>query len=265
MTRIIRWIPNLITLTGLFFGFVGILHALNVSYYHPLKTFHQADLVFAAWMVIVSAVLDFLDGLAARLLNAKSELGKQLDSLVDVVCFGVLPAVILHVLLLEAPNPGDLYNVVIGRLPVVSLASFVFLAAAVVRLGRFNLLSTTAHHFRGLPVPFAAFIVASIPIVTAHQDLIVIQGKSIYFHEYLFRPGVLIGLTLVLAVLMLSRMPLLSLKWDFSVRRRPPALIGVFLLLAAVLIGLLGYLGLWALIILYFAYSLLLSKQVKGL
>ncbi len=265
MQAVFRRIPNLITLTGLFFGFAGILHALNVSYYHSLKTFHQADLVFASWMVILSAVLDFLDGLAARLLHAKSNLGKQLDSLADVVCFGVLPATILHVLMLEVPDPGAAYNVVLGRLPLVSLFPFLFLAAATVRLGRFTLMTDAPNYFQGLPVPFAAFIVASIPLVTAHQDLIVFNGRSIYFHEYLFRPGFLMGLTVLLSALMLSKVPLMSLKWDFSRHRRPPLVVLVFLVLSAALIGWAGYPGLWAIVLLYFVYSLLFHRQVKRL
>ncbi len=262
---IIRWIPNLITLASLFAGFVGIVHALNVSYYHPLKTFHQADLVFAAWMVVVAAMLDFLDGLAARLLNAQTPIGKQLDALADVVCFGVLPAVILHVLMLEVPSPPAAYDWLLGRVPAVTLAPFIVAAAAAVRLARFNIAEGGGHYFQGLPVPFAAFIVASIPLVTAHQNVVVWNGQSIYFHQVLFNPWVLVGLSIGLAALMLSKVPLLSLKWDFSHRRLPPPIIWVFLLLSGLLIIGGGYLGLWGLVVLYFAYSLIFSRKVKKL
>ncbi len=265
MVSITRWIPNSITLASLFVGFVGIIHALNVSYYQPLKTFHQADLVFASWMVVVAAILDFMDGLLARLFNAQSPLGKQLDGLADVVCFGVLPAVILHVLMLEDPDPPAMYNWLLGRVPIPSLFPFVVLGAAAVRLGRFNIHSPPHHHFKGLPVPFSAFIVASIPMVTTHQHIIVWNGQTFYLDRALFQVEVLIGLSVILAILMLSRIPMLSLKWDLTQRKRPPWIIWLFVILAIGIILTGGYLGLWGVIILYFIYSLIFTSKVKRL
>lgn len=128
-----KYIPSLITLTGLFFGFAAIA---------------KADFTISALLILLSFICDGLDGFVARLLNAQSEFGKQLDSLSDIVCFGVAPAYLYY---LSAPDDSILCMIA---------PAFIVLAGAA-RLARFNVLPSKTY-FRGLPIPANAFFFAGI-------------------------------------------------------------------------------------------------------
>ena len=95
-----RHIPNFITSLNLFSGCIGIILAL------------QYRIDYAAYFIAVSALFDFLDGMAARVLHVKSEIGKELDSLADVVSFGVLPGIIVYQLMAASPNTPEAGSVI---------------------------------------------------------------------------------------------------------------------------------------------------------
>jgi len=135
----LRFLPNLITLANLFFGCVGIVLALN------------SEIHLAVYTIWVCAVLDVLDGFAARSLGVSSDIGKQLDSLADLVSFGLLPSVILYTLMagfIEMPWPY--------------FALLITLFSAL-RLARFNLDPEQGTDFKGLPTPANALFISSIP------------------------------------------------------------------------------------------------------
>lgn len=190
-----KHIPNFITSLNLASGFVAIIFAAN------------GELVTASWLILAAMVFDFLDGLSARLLKAYSDIGKELDSLADVVSFGVAPGIIIYQLLNEslaiyAPsfvNSNSVIHTLILFLPAVMPV------CAALRLAIFNLDSTQSTSFKGLPTPANALAVISF-IIGSHYS------ESPLFSSFTESPVSLVILTLGLSLLMVSRIPLLSLK-----------------------------------------------------
>jgi CDP-diacylglycerol--serine O-phosphatidyltransferase len=176
-----KHIPNLITLLNLSSGFIAILLAA------------QGLLQEAAIMVVIAAVFDFFDGFAARLLHVKSAMGKELDSLSDVVSVGVAPAVIMYFLLCEMGiNSPVFYEITI--LP--AFIAILFPCCVALRLAKFNLDERQTTVFYGLPSPAAAFVLISLPFFP-------LFACSFYIYT---------ALILLLCVLMLSNIQLFSLK-----------------------------------------------------
>ncbi len=189
-----KWIPNLITISNLFLGclalvlvFAGTLHA-------------------AAILVFVCAALDFLDGAAARLLRAGSATGQQLDSLADLLSFGVVPASMLYVLMtetLQRLKPTE-------SLFVLPLLAFFVVIGSAWRLARFNVGEKESQSFSGLPTPANAMLIASIPLAL-HYSLPVHP-----IHQLLAwltaDIGPLVLLSLGLSVLLVAPLKMFSLK-----------------------------------------------------
>lgn len=176
-----RQIPNLITLANLL---CGVLASLFAAVGH---------LPVAALFICLGIFFDFFDGLAARLLGVASPLGKELDSLADVVTSGVAPGFILMTLLWDNP---------IGHwIPYLALLMPLF---AAYRLAKFNLDTRQSHSFRGLPVPANALIwVGMAPYYTSQYDI----NTTVTI--------VLLVLSLITNVMMVSDLPMFSLKFDF--------------------------------------------------
>jgi len=190
-----RHIPNFITSLNLASGFIAIIFAFN------------GDLVTASWLILAAMVFDFLDGFSARLLKAYSEIGKELDSLADVVSFGVAPAVILYQLVTGAVSmsiPLFTDGLVIKNL-VLTLTPVLMPVCAALRLAKFNIDTTQTTSFKGLPTPANALAVISIIIAGHYSDSKIIDsftGSSV----------ALIIFTIIISLLMVTRIPLLSLK-----------------------------------------------------
>ena len=119
-------------------------------------------LTWAAICIIIAALIDFLDGFVARLLKATSSMGKQLDSLSDIVSFGVAPGVILYQLLRFsfAREENGLNVSIVWLLP-----AFILSCAAAYRLAKFNLDESQSVIFKGVPVPAVGLLVASFPLI----------------------------------------------------------------------------------------------------
>lgn len=151
--RRLGWVPNLFTLGNLSLGFFAILLASRA---------HQNDrlLVIAAILILLAMLCDGLDGFAARILKAQSELGAQLDSLADLTAFGIAPAVLFYSFVLHQ------YNFEVSpdfTVPTGMLLSAVYPACAAYRLARFNLVHDD-QGFVGLPSPVAGVTVALMPL-----------------------------------------------------------------------------------------------------
>lgn len=183
-----RQIPNLITLGNLFCGVESLFASLVAG-----------DVVAAAIWICAGIFLDFFDGLAARLLGVPSELGKQLDSLADVVTSGVAPAFIMY-RLVEVPlkEAYPLWIVVLCMLPFLLMPLF-----AAYRLAKFNIDTRQSHSFLGLPVPANALIWVGLALsATAATNLTL---------------GIVMAVVaLVVDVLMVSEVPMFSLKFNFK-------------------------------------------------
>lgn len=178
-----KHIPNTITLFNLVAGIVAIIFAMH------------DNLQFAAIMVVVASLFDFFDGLVARLLHVKSEMGKELDSLADVVSFGVAPAILMYQLYLQTNHfQLNKYGLNIPAL----LFSILFACFAAYRLASFNLDTRQTENFRGLPTPAAAFVLISLPFFSINDYSILIFSIII----------------LMLCFFMVSTIPLFSLKFQ---------------------------------------------------
>jgi len=145
MLKIKELVPNTLTSGNLFSGCVGIILALN------------NELEYAAAMIWIAGLFDFLDGFSARILKVSSEIGKQLDSLADMVTFGVLPGVILYQMMQNT-------MVVESYLPFLVFIITIFSA---VRLAKFNIDTRQSDTFIGLPTPANAICVSAFPFMTS--------------------------------------------------------------------------------------------------
>lgn len=192
-------IPNYISLANLFCGFFGILAVLN------------GNLALAGAMIFLGAFFDLFDGMAARMLKAGSEFGKQLDSLCDVVTFGVLPALIAQTLLLKS-NADWLYTYFFYDIPTLSLIAFFIVMASVWRLARFNTSdNSSSSYFRGMPTPTAAIFFGSLPLIL-QNNIFFFQAQTYNVSTLILNPYFMTGAILLISWLMISDIPLFSLK-----------------------------------------------------
>lgn len=210
--RLIANIPNLLTLLNLLLGSLAIVFVLQngiilVPDDEVLAGYRldlQAEKVFIGSLLIgLAAVADFLDGWLARLLGATGDMGKQLDSLADVVSFGVAPATMVYQLLrlAFAAEEGGLEVSMLWLAPV-----FFIPCAAAWRLARFNLDTTTpSHYFRGTPVPAVGLALATLPLIWWHAtqswEFALLGSKWFYY-----------AIIATTCYLMVSDIPLLSNK-----------------------------------------------------
>jgi len=179
-----KHIPNTLTLFNLFFGFAASVLA------------SQDNIEAASLLILCSMVFDFLDGFAARLLKAYSDIGKELDSLSDLVSFGVAPGLILFSLFSHNSHPLPL---------TVILSSLVPLASAL-RLAKFNNDAEQKYYFKGMPTPASALVIAALVISSVYGNSRFITALSTSF---IF----LSALSVILPVLMLINTRMISLKF----------------------------------------------------
>lgn len=230
-----RFIPNLITLGNLFCGVESVFASLALG-----------DTRLAAMWICAGIFLDFFDGLAARLLQVPSDLGKQLDSLADVVTSGVAPA-FLMVKVVELPMRDLLpqWGVFLVMLPFVLLPLF-----AAYRLAKFNIDTRQSHSFLGLPVPSNALVWVGLALSGFG-----VSGLAL---------GIVVAVVaLVTDVLMVSELPLFSLKFNFKdLTWKTNSVQYLFLLGCAVLIAVLrNWIALSAIILWYILFSIITRRH----
>ena len=192
---VVQQVPNLVTLANLACGSLGIVYALT----HTYENFWNA-----AYFILLAGIFDFLDGFVARLLKVSSELGKQLDSLSDVVSFGVLPGVLVQVLLFHIlPENLEFLKYIFLLIPLMS--SY--------RLARFNLETHGGTHFIGLPTPANAFFWAGVVLMYG--------GMTRAVEVFIPYPLVILGV-IFLSYLLVSDIEMFSLKfkkWHWRANR----------------------------------------------
>ena len=252
-----KQIPNLFTLLNLVFGCIAIVFILQsdlvvISDESGLQYIHIPEKLWMASLFMgLAGLVDFLDGFVARLLKASSEMGKQLDSLADVVSFGVAPGMILYQFLRIsiAQEPEALDTSMIWP----SLA-FILPAAAAYRLAKFNLDDRQQFSFRGLPTPAAGLLIASLPLIYWNS------GQA-WIIELLKNKWLLVAITLLISFLMVSNIPIMSLKFkDFTLKNNLPKLIIAIIAIIAILM--LKWLAVPVIFIAYVLVSLLLKNKI---
>ncbi|MDX2189880.1 MAG: CDP-diacylglycerol--serine O-phosphatidyltransferase [Bacteroidota bacterium] len=174
-------IPNIITLANLLCGCIAIIFIF------------EGKLTIAAYLVVAGAIFDFLDGMAARLLQAHSSIGKDLDSLADLITFGLVPGLIIfYIVRLSTEN---------AYLPYVGMLIPLFSA---LRLAKFNNDPRQSTSFIGLPTPANALFFISIPLIISYD-------KS-FLQPYFMNTIFLVTITIIFSLLLVSEIPLFSLK-----------------------------------------------------
>lgn len=214
-----KHIPNFLTSLNLFTGAAGTLIV------------YTGAIELAIYFVIICGIFDFLDGLMARLLHVKSAIGKELDSLADVISFGFLPGVVFY-RLLSATNPEQEY------LPFLGLLVVVFSA---LRLAKFNIDKTQTDKFLGLPTPANSIMIASITYLPSN-----------------WIPGLwdLIIVLIVSCGLLVSRIPLIALKFK-GLAWRPNAFRYLLIITILIILAVLRIQGLPFIIPVYLLVSLI--------
>jgi len=252
-------VPNLFTLLNLVFGCIAIVYVLQngIIIHQDERGSQWVDMPEQIWMasffIALAAVVDFLDGFVARLFKATSELGKQLDSLADVVSFGVAPGMILYQFLrLSWAQDQAALDV-----PWFVLAfAFILPAAAAWRLATFNLDPAQSFSFRGVPTPAIGLLVASFPLIYWNV-------ADAWVRDYfLLNKWTLLFTIVFLSWLMVSRIPIISLKFrDFSLAGNIPKL--VLLVIAIVAAIFLSWISIPVIFLAYLLVSLLFKKQIS--
>lgn len=197
MRKGIYILPNTLTLCGMLLGFYSILASLKGNYLH------------AAWGILFATIFDGLDGWVARLTHSTTRFGIELDSLSDLVAFGIAPSVLLYKWALQP----------FGRIGWV--AAFWFLACGALRLARYNVQmgSTESKAFTGMPIPAAATVVATL-VLFYHELWDILPERNVF----------ILGLTIFLAFLMVSTLRFHGAKeLDFG-RRKPFWILVVFVI-----------------------------------
>ena len=187
---ITKHIPNAITSMNLLCGVAGVISVLSLG-----------DVRVAFILMLAASVFDFCDGLAARLLHAYSDIGKELDSLADMVSFGVLPAVMLFTTYRKFGTPGD------ESWPRLCLAAVPLLIAAfsALRLAKFNVDTRQSSSFIGLPTPACAIICASLAVTADKASPRFLEGLC---GTAWFIPVI----SAILCLLLISEIPMFSFK-----------------------------------------------------
>ncbi|GAB3740797.1 CDP-diacylglycerol--serine O-phosphatidyltransferase [Hymenobacter agri] len=209
--------PNAVTCLNLLCGCLALTHIF------------AGRLETGAWFVAAAAVADFADGLLARALRVSSAIGKDLDSLADMVSFGVVPGAILFQLLGRMSDPEAVTTnaFLLGALVMLPYLGFLVSIFSALRLAKFNNDTRQTTSFIGLPTPACTLVVASLPLILAHDRF--------GLRDVVLNPIVLVGLAVLLSGLLVAELPLFALKfkslrWSDNRRRF------IFLLLAAGLV-----------------------------
>ena len=224
-----KHIPNAITCANLFSGCIGVVFAF------------KGELEIAAYFVLLSGIFDFFDGMVARLLQVKSAIGKELDSLADMVSFGFLPGVVMFQLL----KTGDYSN---EYLPYFGFIITVFSA---LRLAKFNIDERQTEDFIGLNTPMNTLFVVSLPFIA--KDYPEVIGSTI----------LLVGLVVATSFLLVSEIKIFSMKlsdasWEKNKMKY------LFLILSAVLIAFLKFTAVPFVLVLYIGLSILHFRARDG-
>ena len=209
----------------------------------------QGKPVTAAYLIFIAAVFDFFDGLAARLLNAKSEIGAQLDSLADVVSFGVAPGFILfHMLSISHGQPLSANN----EINFIPFIGFIVPLFGALRLAKFNVDSEQTDSFKGLPIPAMAILVASLPLIREN-----LYSDREFFYMIITNTYFLITVAVAGSLLMVSNLPMFSLKFK-GLGFKKNMTKYIFLIIAVILLLFFQIIAIPFIIVVYIFMSLVL-------
>ena len=225
--NLLKHLPNAMTCGNLLCGCIGLVMAL------------RGHLELASWLIGLAAVLDFGDGFVARMVNASGPFGKELDSLADVVTFGVLPAAIVFQLCW------------FQELGNVSYGAFLIAVLSALRLANFNIDTRQSESFIGLPVPANALLIAAFPLMGRYQP----QFNGIWEND------IALGMMVAFSFMLVSDVPLFALKFkSFAWAANQTKYL--FLIASALLLLFLQYAAIPLIILLYIVVSLIFNERM---
>jgi CDP-diacylglycerol--serine O-phosphatidyltransferase len=258
--QMVKQIPNLFTLLNLFFGCMAIIATVQTGLTVSVDASGQQTveipekIYWASIFIAIAAVVDFFDGFIARALKASSEMGKQLDSLADVVSFGVAPGMIVFEFLRRsfAAQENGLDINMLWLMP-----AFIIPCAGAYRLARFNIDASQSTGFKGVPIPAAGLLIASFPLIywfsNSEWQVSLLQNKWFWY-----------AVIVTVSYLMVSTLPMLALKLkEFSIKKLLPFII----LLAVIIVSalLFGWMSVPVSFLAYVILSLAFSKKESSL
>jgi len=239
MNEIKRHIPNALTCGNLICGIFGIIQVF------------EGNLANASMLIGAALIFDWLDGFIARLLHVTSPIGKELDSLADMVTFGVLPALMMLKLIENSCTSGTCTLGLFGFYkPYIALALAVFSA---LRLAMFNVDTRQSHSFIGVPTPANGMVVASFPLILAYNP---------EYSPYILNFNVLVIYSIIMSYLLVAELPLFALKFknfgwaDNQIKY-------IFLILSVLLLILLKFVAVPLIIFLYILISVIQNLLKK--
>lgn len=225
-------LPNIITLSNLFFGCLTVL----------LLVENKLEIQYVFILTFICLILDFFDGLIARFFNLKSDIGIQLDSLADMISFGLVPGIIIYNLFIQAPSSyvGSIFS------SVVPFFSFLVTIASAIRLAKFNISKSNSNFFKGFPTPANTILIYSLSIIISENNK---------FADLFLNYSSLMLLVLVSSFLLVCNLKLLSFKfkkfrWKGNRRRI------CILFISAILIYMLGFYSVPLIISIYILVSI---------
>ncbi len=243
-----KHIPNAITSGNLLCGCLAIVKAF------------EGDLVWAAYLVGIAAILDFFDGFAARMLKVSSPIGKDLDSLADMVTFGVVPGFVMFKLI----GISRLFDIARdANIPDVSAIAtensiyfpqyiaFLIPIFSAIRLAKFNNDTRQSDSFIGVPTPANAMFICSTPLIAEFNHL-----------DFVLNPYVLIAVTIIFSFLLVSELPLFALKFKHF-KWKDNEIRFVFLGLSLLMLITLQFVGIPLIIIMYILLSVINNMITK--
>ena len=225
-----KHIPNLLTLMNLFFGCCAIVATFQSG---TMASMDESGamlidipepIYFATLFIALAGVVDFFDGLVARWLKVNGELGKQLDSLADVVSFGVAPSfIVFQFLRLSLASDANALN----HSSILMAPAFIIAMAGAYRLAKFNIDTEQANYFKGVPIPMIGILTAAFP-------LIYWQAQIPYLSKLMLSPIFWYVYIAVVAYLMVMNVPMLALK---NLGKNKKLMVPLFLLAADVILS----------------------------
>ena len=228
-------IPNSLTALNLFCGCLAVLSFLNHFYYLGIV------------LVFVASIADFFDGFAARLLNVQSELGKELDSLADMISFGFVPGTILYSAFLKNSNFSS-FTELIENQYYLPFSGFILTIFSGLRLAKFNIDKRQSNSFIGLPTPASTLFFLTIPLIWIYEK------DNEFVNNLISNNNILLIFTLLFSYLLIAELPLIALKFK-GFNLKDNIFRYVLILLGIVTITTLGNLSIPVILALYLIIS----------
>ncbi|RIV26829.1 CDP-diacylglycerol--serine O-phosphatidyltransferase [Fibrisoma montanum] len=226
MRSLLKHLPNAMTCGNLLCGCIGLVMAM------------RGYLDVAAWLILLAGALDFGDGFVARMLNVSGPFGKELDSLADVVTFGVLPATIVFQLMW------------FEGLGSISYLAFLIAVLSALRLANFNIDTRQSDQFIGVPTPANSIFIAAFPLMSRYQPTLDAYWKN----------DIILGMIVGFSFLLVAELPLLAFKFK-SFGWRDNQVKYIFLIVSVLLLLFLQYAAIPLIVILYIIFSVIFNER----